>query len=146
MSDDTSMSDDAKHRRQPERWNAEQFFECAGCGWRGTVADYRRDIRPPALACCPEHNLMPAATIDMAIHEAAELVEVMARAGEEIKRLRARIDELEGWITPFADCPCCDKVAPIHDPGCTFAADAPEAAETMESARAVLFGFEGVQA
>ena len=89
MSDDTSMSDDAKHRRQPERWNAEQFFECAGCGWRGTFADYRRDIRPPALACCPEHNLMPAATIDIAIHEAAELVEVMARAGEEIKRLRA---------------------------------------------------------
>lgn len=35
------------------------------------------------------HQVRDAATIDMAMHEAAELVEVMARAGEEIKGLRA---------------------------------------------------------
>lgn len=50
----------AAYWRRPERWNAEPFFECSGCGWRGTAADYKRYIRPPALACCPDHNLTPA--------------------------------------------------------------------------------------
>ena len=46
----------AENWRQVERWNAEPFFECPGCGWRGTAADYKRTIRPPAIACCPDHN------------------------------------------------------------------------------------------
>lgn len=46
--------------RQPRRWNKEAFFECSGCGWRGSEKDYAKLVKPPAKACCPDHALVPA--------------------------------------------------------------------------------------
>ncbi len=52
----------------PVKWNAQSFFECEGCGWRGTAADLDRDAESassftagiPACPLCNDMRLQPA--------------------------------------------------------------------------------------
>lgn len=50
----------AANWKQPQRWNRQDFFECSGCGFRGTREQYQEYTKPPAIACCPDHDLRPA--------------------------------------------------------------------------------------
>ena len=64
------------------------------------------------------------------------------RAEQDRALLYSRIKELEEWIEPFAYCPCCEKTSDKCSPGCTFAADCPDSAEVMASARYILYRVE----
>jgi protein gp37 len=49
--------------RQPLRWNETPFFECAGCGWRGSARDYAKMAERAGelfIACCPDKKHLPA--------------------------------------------------------------------------------------
>lgn len=46
--------------RQPLKWNTKPFFECTGCGWRGTEKNYQALLDGGKFACCPERQLKPA--------------------------------------------------------------------------------------
>lgn len=48
----------AKNWSQPAKWNKRNFFECAGCGWRGD--DSQLDERSARCPRCVHHSLQAA--------------------------------------------------------------------------------------
>lgn len=49
------------------------------------------------------------------------------------------IERMQVWLEGDCNCPCCDGVRECSD-GCTFAIDAPVAAQRMAGAREALYG------